>query len=129
MKKTLKELFKADNIVAILYKIDPTLRESKFGYAWKRFYEKNIAPSIKEIEEKAEDARIDNALEDPKTKELLKDGNGYKYSKDGMKNLTEKIRALNTTYNEKEIEIESFISSYVPEMTEEQKEVLTGLVI
>jgi len=129
MNKTLEELLEADRLVAKLYSKEPTLKDGKFGYAWKRFYAKNITPVLTEMQEKTQDAYIDNALEDPKTKELLKDGDNYKYSKEGMKNLTEQIRTITKEYQAKEIEVEPYISSSVPEMTDEQKDVLTGLVI
>lgn len=132
MKKTFKELQEVDVLVGSLYQKDKTLEKSKFGYAYKRFIEKNYVPIIKERQERLIDVRIDNALEDKNTKEILTDkesNRGYKYSKEGLKKCIKDERKVMEEFEEKEIEIEPFISSFVPQLDEEQKEILNGLII
>ena len=132
MIKKFKELQEVDQLIASLYAKDKTLQNSKFGYAYKRFVEKNYVPVIKEMQERLTDVRIDNALEDKNTKEILIDkesNRGYKYSKEGLKKCIEDERKVMKEFEEKEIEIESFISSFVPQLDEGQKEILNGLII
>lgn len=133
MKKTYKEIREADELVASLYRNDPTLEKSKFGYAWKRFIETNYQSVRKELFDKILDIRISNALEDEKTKAILVDDNpnsrGYKFSKEGLRKCVEQERDVFNKFDEKEIEVKPFISSYKPEMDEYQKEMLKGLVI
>jgi hypothetical protein len=135
MQKTFKQLLEADSVVAELYSKDKALENSKFGYAWRKFYKENISELRLEMFDKIEDYRIDNALEDPKTKEILyaaPDMTGhkqYKYSKEDMKRLVSQIRELTKEYDSKVIDIKPYISSYVPELTEEETETLKGLVI
>ncbi|MFA5197693.1 MAG: hypothetical protein WC437_04730 [Patescibacteria group bacterium] len=131
--KTFKDLQDIDLLVSNLYSKDKTLEKSKFGYAYKRFIEKNYMPAIKEMQEKLSDVRINNALEDKNTKEILitkENSRGFKYSKEGLKKCVAEERKTVDEFEKKEIEIIPFISSYVPEgLSEEDKELLTGLVI
>ena len=133
MKKTFNEVMEADIMVGGLYKKNPDLRDTKFGYAWKRFYEKNIAPTLKEYRAEIEDAHITHALEDKETGKILTDkenSRGYSYSKDGLKTVIKAEKEISEKYDGKEIEITPFISTYVPEgLTEEQTEMLTGSVL
>jgi hypothetical protein len=134
MKKLFKELIEIDELVGELYSKDKTLENSKFGYAYNRFTKKNISPIVKERNEKILYVRINNALEDKNTKEILKDHmdpvRGYKYSKDGLSKCIEEERKIMSEYEEKEFEVEPYISSLVPEgLSDEQKELLKGILI
>ena len=132
MKKTFEELGKIDVVVGELYQKDGHLKDSKFGYAYKRFSEKNYLPKIKELQQELNDARIDNALEDPITHAVWTDSTnlrGYKYSKEGLKAVMKKENELLNEWNKKEFEIDPYISEYVPELTEEQRELLKGVLI
>jgi len=133
MKKTFGQLQKIDNLVASLYAKDKTLEKSKFGYAYKRFVDKNYMPTLDELQERLVDIRISNALEDKNTGEVLTDrGNnrGFKYSRDGLKKCIKEERKAIKEFDEKEIEITPFISSYKPiGLTEEEKSILRGLLI
>lgn len=130
MKKTFQELNEVDNIVAKLYKTNPTLKDSKFGYAYKRFYEKNYQPILKKLQEELTDLAVEHALEDKETKALLKDDKGnYEYSKEGKIKLMKAERELLEETNSKEIEIEPYISPMTPELTEYEFEILNGLVV
>lgn len=136
MTKTFKELQDADMIVGGLYQKNPDLKNSKFGYAWKRFTDKNYVPMVKEFNEDLAGIRVDHALEDANSKEILIDRmnpRGFKYSKEGLKAVMKAEKELEATYNAKEIEITPYVTTAIPEEVEalgdEQKEVLTGLVL
>ncbi len=134
MKKlTFKQILEVDLIVARLYKANETLKNSKFGYAYKRYYEKNFKPLKDEFGTLLNEIRINNALEDPKTKEVLTDNDnprGYKYSKAGLLKCIEEEDAAQEDFLQKEVEIIPFISPIVPEgLEDEEKELLTGAVI
>lgn len=131
--RTFKELAEIDNLVGIAYQLDPKLELTKFGYAYKRFAEKSFYPKVKEKNEELGFLRIDNALEDEKTKEVLVDREnprGFKFSKDGLKKTIKEESALAEKWNTKEIEVEPYISTYTPEeISNELKELLKGLVL
>ena len=134
MIKTYKDLQNIDEVVGGLYRKDPTLEQTKFGYAYKRFVEKNYIPVMKELRELLVNARIDLAMEDPKTKEVLTDPNpqsrGFRYDKEGLKAIIQKEKEIMAEFDKKEIEVTPFISSFVPEgLTDEDKEMLKGCVI
>jgi len=48
MEKTFKELNELDTIIGNLYQTNPELKDGKFGYAYKRFSEKNFFPIFKD---------------------------------------------------------------------------------
>jgi len=132
MKKTFQELQEVDQLIGSLYEKDKTLRESKFGYVYKRFSKKNYIPVVEELTEKIQDIRIENSLEDPQTKQILQDPSnprGFKFSKEGLKRCIELERQLSKEFDKREIEIIPYISSYMPELTDDQKEMLTGLIL
>lgn len=133
IKKTYKELREIDNIVGKAYQKNEVLEKSKFGYAYKRFSEKNFIPTVKKHNEQLADVRIDNALEDEKTKEILLDerpnSRGFKYNKEGLKKVMVAEKKLDEEFNVKEIEIEPFICKDVPnDFSEEEIKMMKGLV-
>ena len=130
--KTFKQLKEVDSIVGELYAKDKTLEKTKFGYAYKRFLDKNYIPTMEKFQEKILDIRIENALEDKTTKEVLIDKmnpRGYKFTKEGLKKCIAEERVAVEEFDKTEIEIIPFISSFVPELSDEDKEELTGLVL
>lgn len=133
IQKTFKQLREIDNIVGTLYQENKELQHTKFGYAYKRICEKFYIPAIKDFNEEISSARLNNALEDQKTKEVLVDKDyfrGYKYSKEGLKKLIIEENKIVDEWEEKLIDLEPMISSYVPEkLTEDQVEALTGVII
>lgn len=132
MIKTFKELQEIDRIVGQLYTEYPTLRDTKFGYAYKKFSEKNYTPLLKEFQDAISTARIDNALEDEKTKAILIDAEstrGYKFSKEGWKAIIAEENKIMDLFNIKDVEITPYLSAFVPELTEEQIEILKGTII
>jgi len=133
INRTLEELFEIDALVGRLYKKDKELENTKFGYAYRKFYKKNTEPILKELQEKLSDIRVENALENKETREIIIDkenSRGYKYDKEGLKKCIKEERKVIETFNKKEVEIEPYFSSFVPkQLEEEEKELLKNLVI
>ncbi len=131
--RTFKELREIDALVGQLYSKNPNIRNTKFGYAYKKFSQKNYNNLFQEFRDKIDYIRVDNALEDSNTKEVLysqADERGFKYSKEGLKKCIAEENKAVEEYNAKEIEIDPYISSVVPEeLTEDDKELLKGLLI
>ena len=132
--KTFEELLIIDAMLGSLYQEFPKLRDSKFYYAYKRFYEKNIKKIQKEYIDELTDVRINNALEDKETKAILTDqksNRGYLYSKDGLKKVIKDEKKVENKFFEKVVEIEPyFMTTPVPsEVSQELTEMLTGLII
>jgi hypothetical protein len=59
-----------------------------------KIFEK-VKPSYEEYQAKTEELRLDNAQVDEKDTLLLDDKGGYKFTKEGIKKLTEQIKELN----------------------------------
>lgn len=136
MKKTFEQLKEIDNIVGNLYAKNPKIKDGKFGYAYNRFYTKNIKPLIDEANEKIQDSRIENAMTDPNTKELLYDlSRGpdqkiFKYTKEGLKKFNEEARKIQKESEAKEVEIKPFFTTDIPtELLDEEKDELVGCLI
>ena len=133
IEKTFQELIEVDGVVGRMYKTDPTLERSKFGYGYTRFFKKNILPVNTEYTEALNDIYVNWAMENEQTKEILVDRNnprGFKYTKEGLKKVMELERQLRKEYDEKIIEVEPYISSYVPEgLADGDRELLEGLII
>ena len=130
--RTFKELLEIYIIIEGLYRKDEKLKDTKFGYAFKRFYKNNIDPTLKERDEKLSDIRIKNALENKDTSAIITDSTnprGYAYSKEGLLKCIKEETELVEKYNKMEIKVEPYISSFVPELSEEQRDILKGLLI
>lgn len=132
MKKTFKELQEIDSLVGAIYQKHPELKESKFGYAYKRYSAKTYEPVVKDFRDELEGIRIDNAMEDETTKEIMADrtnSRGFKYSKEGLKAVIAAEKKLIEKFDAKEVEIIPFITANIPEeISAEDKEALTGIV-
>ena len=133
IKKTYKELNELDSVVAEMYIKNPDLKNGKFGYAYKRFYEKNLKTPFMDYFQALSDIRIDNALVDEKTKALLTTdkGRGFEYSKEGLKEVIKAEKKLEIEWFKKDIEVEPYIikEENLPELNEEQIELMTGILI
>lgn len=133
MKKTFKELQEIDILVGGLYQRNPKLRDSKFGYAYKRFTDKNYVPHVREFNEELSALRVQHALEHPSTKEVMVDlqsPRGYKYSKSELINLMGAEKRLQDEWDKKEFDITPFLSATIPdELEEEHREMLAGIVL
>ena len=134
MKKTFKELMEIDQMVGELYSKFTTLKYTEFGYAYKRFADNFYLPLIDQYREKIQATRIFHAMEDKKTKEILKDPTdilrGFRYTKEGLLAVIAEEKDILSEFNNKEVEIESCVSSFVPEgLTDKQRELLTGIVL
>jgi len=131
--KTFSQLQEIDRTVAELYGADPELKQSKFGYWYTKWYKKFLQPVWDERSEAIQGMYVDHALEDPTTKAILEDRTstrGYKFSKEAMKQVIAEEKKLIAEFDAKEVEIEPMIKAeHVPELTEEQKEVLIGSLV
>ncbi len=132
MTKTFKELQEVDSMIGELYKKNPKLKDTKFGYAYKRFSDKNYAPVVRDFQDELAFCRVDNALEDPSTKEVLIDRmnqRGYKYSKAGLKACMEAEKKIVEYWDGRDIEITPFLTKDVPtDLNDDQIELLQGVV-
>lgn len=133
MKKLFKDLQEIDNLVGQFYQQHPEYRQSKFGYAYKRYSEKTYAPIVSEFRDELQAIRIENALEDKSTGEILTDASnnrGYKYSKEGLLGVIKAENVLMEKYNLKEVEIIPFVTKECPEeLSDELKEMLKGVIL
>lgn len=133
MKKTFEELTYIDQLVAVLYRNNPFIKDSKFGYAYSRFYKKNYKNLFDDFKINLTDIRIKYAMEDKLTGEIILDpsnARGFKYTKESLPSLIKDETTIEREYNLKEIEIEPFFSPYVPkELSEELKQLLQGLIL
>ena len=77
-------------------------QETKVAKKLFKLFEK-VKPSYEEYQAKVEELRLDNAQVDDKDCLLLDEKNGYKFTKDGIKKLTEQIKEL----GEKEFEFKA----------------------
>ena len=134
MKKTFEELMQVNGELGNIQKMYPDVVKTKFGYAIKKFTVKNIQKPQEEFFAALNDIRVENALTDEKTKEILVDQTnqrGYKYSKEGLQACIKAEKELTILWEGKEFDVEPYVCTddSVPELTEYQKEVLGGLVI
>lgn len=135
MKKTFKQLQEIDQVVGGLYAKNPELRETKFGYSYKRFSDKNYMPVVRDYQESLGDIRADAALTDKDTGALLLDKEnprGYKFDSKGDKKIRQAERKLTEEWDEKEFDITPFyvkVEDLPKNMNEFQTEVLMGSLI
>lgn len=136
IKKTFKELNKFTQVFKELIEADENFINTKLGYACKRFEELNLTKYYKEYNEALLDVRLDHALVDKITDAVLRDesktGRGFQYNKEGFKAVIKAEKEVEKKWEDKECEVEPFICKpeNVPfDLSEDHKEVLTGLVI
>lgn len=134
VKRTFKQLREADLVVGDLFIENKELPKGKFGYAWKRFVDSSYAKIIREYQQKISDIRIDNALEDKITKEILRDkenSRGYKYTKASEKKVIAQENELRDEWDSKEFDVESYycLPENLPSLNDYQREKLLGIII
>ena len=121
MKLTIKQINEF-SIVGSAYMKD---HNNKLSYAIRKV-NKNITSVVESINENIEDLRIEHCSVDEKGNVLKDEKGNYKFSKDGLRALAKAVKELNN----KIFEIEPFFATEIPDdLTEEQKEIFTGLVI
>ena len=111
-------------------------KDDKLTYAIKKVgkrVEKIFQKEGELIGEKVEDARIDNCSVDEKGNILRDDKGQLIYTKEAMKKLNTDLRKIyrdaETEREAREYEIEPYIATVIPELTEEQREAFSGIVI
>lgn len=133
MIKTFEELMEIDNLVGLLYREDPALPKTKFGYAYKKFYKDNIKDTFEEYRDNLADARLELALEDEKTHEVITDETsprGFKFNKDSLIQLILKERKIKEEFFKKEIKIIPYFSTFIPPTLDiDEIAELQGLII
>ena len=134
-KRTFKHLAELDRYAGYLFQTHSELQDSKFGYAYKRFSEKSYKGVYQQYVDALGDIRIDNALEDPVTKAILRTppgekGRGFQYSKEGLKAVIKAETELDADWENKEFDVGPFIVSEIPfTPSDEGKGLLLGLLI
>lgn len=137
VKMTFKQMKQFNHTWNEMVRFQPSLTETKLGYTFKKFFNKNIEEVFTKYNEQLGMIRIENALEDKTTKAVLtKDdikqgGRGFEYSKEGLKAVIKAENELANEWDDKEYEVEPFICKDAPKktLTEEQVEIFTGLII
>ncbi len=98
------------------------IENDKFQYALKMI-KNQFKKYVKKYGDDLEDARIDLCSVDEKGNVLKDDKGGYVFSKENMRALTIKARAL------QEFEIEPCFASDLTGITDDQKELFKGILI
>jgi hypothetical protein len=135
MTKKYKELVEIDKMVGDLYGKNPKLKETKFGYAYKRYYEKTFPKVHADYNQILADIRIDNALTDPQTQAVLLDNEsnrGFKYSKEGLKSVLKDEKRIEEELQDTDVEISTYFIKAVDipkELTKDIQEMLLGIII
>ena len=112
----------------------PEFLKTKLGYAFKRFYEKSMTPIFTDFNDLLQDIRIDNALTNKDTGEILyqPDARNFKYTPEALKIVLNKIKEFTREWDKKEFEVKPFICNEIPsiiEFTEEEKVLLEGVIL
>lgn len=108
---------------------NPKFTNTKFNFGCGKFARKNINVILKEFNEEVSDIRLENALTDSTTQALLlNEERDYTYSKEGMKKLVSDRKKLNEKWDKKEFEIEPYMISDLPTLTEYQQELFEGIL-
>lgn len=133
-KKTFEELTEANSTYMNMLSMNPLLENTKFGYAWKRFFKKNLEKPFNEYNALVTDTRIEHALANKETGEIFLDqmpgGRGFKYNKEGLKSVIAAERKLKEQWSGKEYEVEPYMcTGTIPELSESQTEAFQGLII
>jgi len=113
---------------------NPVNERTKLGYAIRRVQEsKSFANVLWQYNHELDCIRIDNALIDEKTKEVIlaeKSNRPYKYDTKGLKKVSEEENDFAKEWDKNEFEISCYYVKELPEdMDEIMKEHLTGFVI
>lgn len=109
--------------IAKPYKDD---NDNKLSYAIKRVF-KHLDKVQSEIDELTEEARINNCSTDELGNVLRDDKGMYKFTKEGLKNLSKEIKKIRNM----EFEVEPYFapSEFVEFLNDEQKDAFAGFVI
>lgn len=128
MKTTYREIINFANAATRWMAIQERDKQpqTKLSYAVARMLKRCQKP-LDDYNGKLEDLRLENALEDEKTKAILRDeAQQYKFSKQGLKAVIEAQREL----LEKEIEVEPYIATALPDnINDDVKVAFEGFVM
>lgn len=126
IKTTLRDVINFANSASRWMSIQEKQPQTKLSYAVARMLKRCQKP-IEDYNAKIEDIRLDNALEDEKTKAVLRDeAQQYKFSKEGLRKIIEEQRKL----LDGEIEIEPYIATAIPDdLSDDARVAFEGFVL
>lgn len=131
--KKFKELNDLYNTFDIACQKTPELANTKLGYAFKIFFNKNCKQAFQDYNEELEMLRVDNAATDDKGCLISNPEDkvrGFKYEKSAFKILLIAEKKLLKEWNIKEFEVEPYFSREIPDyLSEIEKEEYAGLII
>lgn len=121
VSKTYQELIQLANAVNILSNSKEHVAENTKGVKKLQKIGVKIKSNIETYNEKLEDLRLDNAHTDESGSLLLDEKGGYKFSKDGLKNLNKGVKALleetfefyQFTFSTEGLELYEFLNGWV----------------
>jgi predicted nuclease with TOPRIM domain len=121
VSKTYQELIQLANAVNILSNSKEHVAENTKGVKKLQKIGVKIKSNIETYNEKLEDLRLDNAHTDESGSLLLDEKGGYKFSKDGLKNLNKGVKALleetfefyQFTFSKEGLELYEFLNGWV----------------
>lgn len=132
IKKTFEELKEIDELYGKLLG-NEGFANTKLGYAFKRFSDKNLKEIFQDFNDTLQDIRISNALTDKTTGAILytSDQKNYQYTPEGLKTTLKLIKEKNKEYSDKEFEVKPFIYTDLGtiELLDEEKELIKGVII
>lgn len=133
MKKTFKELKGIDGIYGDLLGRIENFEQTKLGYAFKRFSDKNLTKLFSDYNSALQDMKIDHALTDKETGAILytPDRKDYLYTPENLKTVLKKSREMQDEWSPKEFDVEPFICKNIDavNLTDDEKEQLEGVII
>lgn len=121
VSKTYQELIQLANAVNILSNSKEHVAENTKGVKKLQKIGVKIKSNIETYNEKLEDLRLDNAHTDESGSLLIDEKGGYKFSKDGLKNLNKGVKALleetfefyQFTFSTEGLELYEFLNGWV----------------
>jgi predicted nuclease with TOPRIM domain len=121
VSKSYQELIQLANAINILSGSKEHVAENTKGVKKLQKIGAKIKANLEEYNEKFEDLRLDNAHTDESGSLLLDEKGGYKFSKDGLKNLNKGVKALleetfefyQFTFSTEGLELYEFLNGWV----------------
>jgi hypothetical protein len=126
MKKTYKDLY-----MVVAYTAANIMNESTKGQKKLALIRKKFQPYLDEYNEKRDELRLDNASVDDKGNLILDEKGEYKFSKEGLKKLSQEVKELSDKefdytpiliINPEELELYTFLDGWVSGVKFEKEE-------
>jgi hypothetical protein len=126
VKKTYKDLY-----MVVAYTAANIMNESTKGQKKLALIRKKFQPYLDEYNEKRDELRLDNASVDDKGNLILDEKGEYKFSKEGLKKLSQEVKELSDKefdytpiliINPEELELYTFLDGWVSGVKFEKEE-------